>query len=150
MADPEHVPEAFEEALQDERIHALAMEVDAKQAQDFSHGVPKPGGTVLMCGGCSQPSYQLHSIELHGLWFWHCGARDRYCLAEPRLRICLRSIIPMWRPHRSVRTTPSFRLRHRRTNWPEPVAFGVMGMMQPQGQLQVGLRVMQGASPQAA
>ena len=32
-----------EEALQDERIHALAMEVDAKQAQDFNHGVPKPG-----------------------------------------------------------------------------------------------------------
>ena len=49
VADPEHLPEAPEEALQDERIHALAMEVDAKQAQDFNHGVPKPGGTVLMC-----------------------------------------------------------------------------------------------------
>ena len=49
VADPEHVPEAPAEALQDERIHALAMEVDATQAQDFNHGVPKPGGTVLMC-----------------------------------------------------------------------------------------------------
>ena len=49
VADPEHVPETPEEALQDERIHAIAMEVDPEQAQDFDHGVPKPGGTVLMC-----------------------------------------------------------------------------------------------------
>ena len=45
VADPEHVP-STRGGLQDERIHALAMEVDAKQAQDFDHGVPKPGGTV--------------------------------------------------------------------------------------------------------
>ena len=56
---------------------------------------------------------------------------------------------PSKRPYHTI--IPGFVTRTGPTG-PEPVmAFGVMGgMMQPQGQLQVGLRVMQGASPQAA
>ena len=155
VADPEHVPEAPEEALQDERIHAIAMEVDPKRAQDFDHGVPKPGGTVLMCAADArgratsfiQSNYMGFGSGIvvpgTGIALQNRGCGFVCVPDHPNVAA------PSKRPYHTI--IPGFVTRAG-VSGPEPVmAFGVMGgMMQPQGQLQVGLRVMQGASPQAA
>ena len=155
VADPDHVPELPSDALQDERIHALAMEVDPKRAQDFHHGVPKPGGTVLMCAADAR-GRATSFIQSNYMGFGSgivvpgtgIALQNRACgfvcvPGHPNV------VAPSKRPYHTI--IPGFVTREGKSGSEALMAFGVMGgMMQPQGQLQVGLRVLQGASPQAA
>ncbi len=49
IADPMHMDLRVQDLLDDAYLKDRAALIDPARAQDFKHGAPKPGGTVLLC-----------------------------------------------------------------------------------------------------
>ncbi|MCP4797705.1 MAG: gamma-glutamyltransferase, partial [Phycisphaeraceae bacterium] len=49
VADPRFVDVSPSELLADDRLARLAASIDRSKAQTFDAGIPKPGGTILLC-----------------------------------------------------------------------------------------------------
>ena len=49
IADPRFMKVSVDELLADEYLASRAKLIDPAHAQDFAHGEPKPGGTILLC-----------------------------------------------------------------------------------------------------
>ncbi len=49
IADPRFMNVSVEELLDEKYLESRAKLIDSSKAQDFKHGIPKPGGTILLC-----------------------------------------------------------------------------------------------------
>ena len=158
VSDPDVLTTSCEELLDPSRLKELAQKIRTDKAQDFNAGVPRPGGTILLCaadneGGCVsfiQSNYMGFGsgvvIPEWGISMQNRGACFHLDPAHPNC------VAPSKRPYHTIipgMTTP--------TDPNEPMqnglmAFGVMGgMMQPQGHLQVLSRIQDSQqNPQAA
>ena len=54
VADPRHMKVSVEELLDPSYLERRAKMIDPGKAQDFKHGEPKPGGTILLCTADNQ------------------------------------------------------------------------------------------------
>ncbi len=54
VADPRFMRVTAKDLLDPARIDELAAMIDPAKAQDFAHGPPNPGGTILLCTGDAQ------------------------------------------------------------------------------------------------
>lgn len=159
VADPAWMRVAPEELLSPARLDALAARIDPTKAQDFDHGPPNRGGTILLCAADAegrmisliQSNYMGFGSGIvvpgTGIAMHNRGANFTVEEGHPN-RVAggkrpYHTIIPGF-----VTTAGGDDGAH-----PEPlVAYGVMGgFMQPQGQLQTYLRMVRyGQNPQAA
>ena len=158
VADPDHVTNSPAELLDNARLEKLAARIDPNKAQDFSAGIPKPGGTILLCaadadGRCVsfiQSNYTGFGsgvvIPGWGIAMQNRGACFHLEPGHPN------QVGPKKRPYHTIipaLATPTD------PNAPKEsalMAFGVMGgFMQPQGHVQVLSRVRDfEQNPQAA
>ena len=158
VADPRYMTVKPSELLDPARIAALAAKIDPSKAQDFQHGPPNKGGTILLCAADAegrmvsliQSNYEGWGsgivIPGTGIAMHNRGANFTLEEGHPN------QVGGGKRPYHTI--IPGFVTR-------EPAggaaasplcAFGVMGgFMQPQGQLQTFLRMVDyGQNPQAA
>ena len=158
VADPRFVDVSPAELLAPARLKELADRIDPTKAQSFDAGIPKPGGTILLCtadaeGRCVSLIQSNYTGFGSGVVIpgWGVAMQNRgacFHLADGHPN----QIGPDKRPYHTIipaMATP--------TDPTAPaadglMAFGVMGgFMQPQGHLQVLSRVRDfGQNPQAA
>jgi gamma-glutamyltranspeptidase/glutathione hydrolase len=157
IADPDFMDSEAESLLDDGYLDELASLVDPEHAQDFKHGQPKPGGTVLLTtaddegnmvtwiqsnymgfgSGIVVPGTGI-SLQNRG----HCFSTEA---GHPN------QIAPGKRPYHTI--IPGFVTRVNEAGQDQPLmAFGVMGgFTQPQGHVQVIVRMADyKQNPQAA
>jgi gamma-glutamyltranspeptidase/glutathione hydrolase len=169
VADPVHMKVSVEGLLDPAYLQTRAKLIKADQAQDFNHGQPKKGGTILLCaadasGGMVsfiQSQYEGFGcgvvISGTGIAMNNRGACFTLEEGHPN------QVAGGKRPYHTIIpgfvTRASLSSRERggvRADSPESLnpimAFGVMGgFMQPQGHVQVFLRIFQfKQNPQAA
>ena len=164
VADPRFVDRSPEELLAPDRLESLAERVDPGAAGEFDAGIPKPGGTILLCsadaeGRCVsliQSNYTGFGsgvvIPDWGIAMQNRGACFHLADGHPN------QVGPDKRPYHTIipaLATPSGNALHdpARQNAPGGLmAFGVMGgFMQPQGHVQVLTRMRDHLqNPQAA
>lgn len=156
VADPRHMRIAPEALLTQAHLDELAGRVDAEHAQDFSAGIPRPGGTVYLCAADSRG--MMVSFIQSNYTGWGSG------IVVPGTGIALQNrgacfnldpahpncVGPSKRPYHTI--IPGFLTRHTEQGESPAMAFGVMGgFMQPQGHVQVVQRMVDFAqNPQAA
>jgi gamma-glutamyltranspeptidase / glutathione hydrolase len=146
------------ELLEPARIAELAAMLDPSKAQDFQHGPPNPGGTILLCAADAQ-GRMVSFIQSNyegwgsgivvpgtGIAMHNRGANFTLEPGHPNQvgggKRPYHTIIPGMITSEPIATGPATPL----------AAFGVMGgFMQPQGQLQTFLRMINHRqNPQAA
>ena len=158
VGDPAVMRVSPESLLDRAALAKLAAEIDPSRAQDFHHGPPKTGGTILLCTADKdgnmvsliQSNYQGFGsgvvIPGTGIAMQNRGA----CFTLEKGHV--NEYAPAKLPYHTIipgmlvtRAPGSSRAQPR-------IAFGVMGgYMQPQGQLQVASRIEDHrANPQAA
>lgn len=158
VADPRFMRVAASELLGAERIAELASKVDPAKAQDFNHGPPNSGGTILLCASDAQgrmvsliqSNYEGWGsgivIPGTGIAMHNRGANFTLEAGHPN------QVGGAKRPYHTI--IPGMITRDASAaESPRPLAaFGVMGgFMQPQGQLQTFLRMVNHRqNPQAA
>ena len=158
VADPRFVGRAPAELLADDRLRQLASRIDPAKAQAFDAGIPKPGGTILLCtadreGRCCsfiQSNYTGFGsgvvIPEWGIAMQNRGACFHLEPGHPN------AIAPAKRPYHTIIPALSTPADPAASPSSGLMAFGVMGgFMQPQGHLQVFSRIRDhGQNPQAA
>ena len=138
-------------------LETLAAEIDPMKAQDFQHGPPKTGGTILLCAAdrdgnmvsLIQSNYEGWGsgivIPNTGIAMQNRGA----CFTLERGHV--NEYAPGKLPYHTI--IPGMLIRRdAKGDAKSHVAFGCMGgYMQPQGQLQIASRLEDHrANPQAA
>jgi gamma-glutamyltranspeptidase/glutathione hydrolase len=152
VSDPEHAEIDVRELLSPSYLDSRAALVDPDRAQDFGHGTPRPGGTVLVTA--ADASGMMVTLIQSNYMGFGSGAVVRGTGIALQNRGCGFSLQPGHpneiaggkRPYHTI--IPGFL-----TCDGAPVAaLGVMGgPMQPQGHLQVVVRLVdQDDNPQAA
>jgi gamma-glutamyltranspeptidase/glutathione hydrolase len=158
VADPRFVDRSPEELLAAERLRELASRIDPAKAQSFDAGIPKPGGTILLCtadreGRCCsfiQSNYTGFGsgvvIPNWGISMQNRGACFHLEPGHPN------AIAPAKRPYHTIIPALATPADPAASPASGLMAFGVMGgFMQPQGHVQVLSRVRDhGQNPQAA
>lgn len=164
VADPRFVDRSPEELLEPARLRELAGRVDRAAAGEFDAGIPKPGGTILLCtadrdGRCVsfiQSNYTGFGsgvvVPDWGIAMQNRGACFHLADGHPN------QVGPGKRPYHTIipalatPTPPSTHDPARQSSPGGLMAFGVMGgFMQPQGHVQVLSRIRDHAqNPQAA
>ncbi len=142
VADARHMRITVEQLLEPARIAALAARIDRARAQDFSSGIPRPGGTVYLCAADArgmmisfiQSNYMGFGsgvvIPHTGIAMQNRGACFNLELGHPNC------VGPHKRPYHTI--IPGFVTRVHDGGEHAAMAFGVMGgFMQPQGHTQV-------------
>lgn len=152
IADPAHMTTTVSALLDPAHLEAQSRRIDPRRAQDFRHGAPKQGGTVLLtaadAGGMMVTFIQSNYtgfgsgvvIPGTGIAMQNRGACFTLEAGHPN------QVGPGKRPYHTI--IPAFVTRKG-----EPLmAFGVMGgAMQPQGHAQVIIRLADHRqNPQAA
>lgn len=148
VADPKFMRMTVDELLDEARLSDLASRIDPSRAQDFDHGPPKRGGTILLCTAdrdgrmvsLIQSNYEGWGsgivIPDTGIAMHNRGANFTLEKGHPN------EFGPAKRPYHTiipglVTSDPAAGETLRGL-----MAFGVMGgFMQPQGQVQVLLRM---------
>jgi len=152
IADPAHMDVDVSQLLDDSYLESRAKLIDPDRAQDFKHGSPRKGGTVLLCAadaeGCMVSFIQSNYagfgsgvvIPGTGIAMQNRGACFTLEEGHPN------RVGGGKRPYHTI--IPAFVTRNRES----VMAFGVMGgAMQPQGHGQVMIRLADhGQNPQAA
>jgi gamma-glutamyltranspeptidase/glutathione hydrolase len=156
IADPRFMSVQANALLGDDYIASRAALINPSRAQNFEHGQPKPGGTILLTTADSsggmvsfiQSNYTGFGsgivIPGTGIAMQNRGACFTLEKGHPN------EVGGAKRPYHTI--IPAFVTRDGAAG-PEPVmAFGVMGgFMQPQGHIQVVIRMADfGQNPQAA
>jgi gamma-glutamyltranspeptidase / glutathione hydrolase len=158
VADPRFVDVSPSELLADDRLARLAASIDRSKAQTFDAGIPKPGGTILLCtadgeGRCVsliQSNYTGFGsgvvIPGWGIAMQNRGACFHLADGHPN------RIAPDKRPYHTIIPAMATPTDPAASPADGLMAFGVMGgFMQPQGHLQVLSRVRDHRqNPQAA
>ena len=158
VADPRFVDVPPTELLADDRLARLAARIDRSKAQTFDAGIPKPGGTILLCtadgeGRCVsliQSNYTGFGsgvvIPGWGIAMQNRGACFHLADGHPN------RIAPDKRPYHTIIPAMATPTDPAASPADGLMAFGVMGgFMQPQGHLQVLSRVRDHRqNPQAA
>ncbi|MBL9120748.1 MAG: gamma-glutamyltransferase family protein [Phycisphaerae bacterium] len=158
VADPRFMRVAASELLGNANIAELAAMLDPAKAQDFQHGPPNPGGTILLCTADAQG--RMVSLIQSNYEGWGSG------IVVPGTGIAMHNrganfTLEEGHPNRVGGGKRPYHtiIPGMVTAEPTPAsaasplaAFGVMGgFMQPQGQLQTFLRmVTHRQNPQAA
>jgi gamma-glutamyltranspeptidase / glutathione hydrolase len=157
IADPDWMDVDVADLLDDAYLAERARLIDMKRAQDFRHGSPKPGGTVLLTAADAagtmvsfiQSNYTGFGsgvvIPGTGIAMQNRGACFTLEAGHPN------QVGGGKRPYHTI--IPGFVTREAAPGGTEPVmAFGVMGgFMQPQGHAQVIMRMADHhQNPQAA
>jgi gamma-glutamyltranspeptidase/glutathione hydrolase len=151
VADPDHMRLAPADLLAGPRLDSLAARIDADRARDPGHGRPQPGGTVYLATGDAEGRavsfiqsnyYGFGSgvvVPGTGISLQNRGAGFATDPDHPN------AVAPGKRPFHTIIPAVA-------TDTEGPaLAFGVMGgPMQPQGHLQMLLRLAAGQNPQAA
>jgi gamma-glutamyltranspeptidase/glutathione hydrolase len=157
IADPDHMQIDPESLLDNAYLDERAALIDPERAQDFKHGQPKPGGTVLLTTADNEGN-MVTWIQSNYMGFGsgivvpgrgislqnrgHCFSTEA---GHPN------QIAPGKRPYHTI--IPGFVTRADERGEQQPLmAFGVMGgFMQPQGHAQVIIRMADyKQNPQAA
>lgn len=173
IADPAHMRVSPDDLLNDDYLASRAKLIDTKRAQDFKHGEPKHGGTVLLCAA-DQEGTMISLIQSNytgfgsgivipetGISMQSRGACFTTEKGHPNEvaggKLPYHTIIPGFVTNNSLspRERAGVRADGSATSAasPEPLmAFGVMGgFMQPQGHMQVIIRMTDyHQNPQAA
>lgn len=164
VADPRFVDRSPEELLDPRRLEQLAERVNPEAAGEFDAGIPKPGGTILLCtadddGRCVsfiQSNYTGFGsgvvIPDWGIAMQNRGACFHLADGHPN------RLGPDKRPYHTIipaLATPTGADLHDPASQASPgglMAFGVMGgFMQPQGHIQILSRIRDHRqNPQAA
>ncbi len=158
VADPRFVDVPPSELLAADRLRELADRIDRSKAQRFDAGIPKPGGTILLCtaddeGRCVsliQSNYTGFGsgvvIPGWGIAMQNRGACFHLADGHPN------RIAPDKRPYHTIIPAMATPTDPAASPAEGLMAFGVMGgFMQPQGHLQVLSRVRDHRqNPQAA
>lgn len=156
VADHDHMQTTSDELLASDRLEKLAATIDPKRAQAFDAGIPKPGGTILLCtadaeGNCVsfiQSNYAGFGsgivIPETGIAMQNRGACFTLEPGHPNV------VAPEKRPYHTI--IPGLVTPAPGGSPFDLMAFGVMGgFMQPQGHLQVLSRMVDfKQNPQAA
>ncbi len=156
VADPANMRITSAELMEPARLVKLAKRIDLAQAQDFSSGIPKPGGTVYLCAADSQ-GMMISFIQSNYAGFGSGVVIPGTGIAMQNRGACFNletghpnCVGPSKRPYHTI--IPGFVTRTTPTGEEPAMAFGVMGgFMQPQGHVQVMMRMIDFAqNPQAA
>jgi gamma-glutamyltranspeptidase/glutathione hydrolase len=156
VADPANMRITSAELMEPSRLVKLAKRIDLAQAQDFSSGIPKPGGTVYLCAADSQ-GMMISFIQSNYAGFGSGVVIPGTGIAMQNRGACFNletghpnCVGPSKRPYHTI--IPGFVTRTTPTGEEPAMAFGVMGgFMQPQGHVQVMMRMIDFAqNPQAA
>ena len=156
VADPAHMRTTVESLLAPERLDSLAARIDLARAQDFSAGIPKPGGTVYLCAADSQ-GMMVSMIQSNYMGFGSGVVIPGTGIAMQNRGACFNRVEghpncvgPSKRPYHTI--IPGFVTRLAARGEEPVMAFGVMGgFMQPQGHVQVLTRMVDAhQNPQAA
>lgn len=156
VADPAHMRVTVAELLARDRIAALAARIDRSRAQDFSSGVPRPGGTVYLCAADSR-GMMISFIQSNYMGFGSGIVIPNTGIAMQNRGACFNlevghpnCVAPNKRPYHTI--IPGFVTRRTAAGEEAAMAFGVMGgFMQPQGHTQVITRMVDhGQNAQAA
>lgn len=170
IADPEHMRVTSAQLLDRAYLESRAKLIDPAKAQDFKHGEPKPGGTILLCTADAagnmvsliQSQYGGFGsgvvIPDTGIAMQNRGACFTLEPGHPNQvaggKRPYHTIIPGFVTHRSVspRERDGVGVESENASERPLMAFGVMGgFMQPQGHLQVFTRLVDfNQNPQAA
>jgi gamma-glutamyltranspeptidase / glutathione hydrolase len=152
IADPEHMRVTPESLLDPDYLAGRASLIDPQRAQDFDHGPPAHGGTVYLCAADADGS-MVSMIQSNYRGFGSGIVIPGTGIAMHNRGCCFtlepghpNRLGPGKRPYNTI--IPGFVTR----GGAPLMAFGVMGAyMQPQGQIQVLLRIIDhGFNPQAA
>ena len=153
VADPASMTTVKPEHLLDSAyLESRAKLIDPSKAQDFQHGEPKPGGTILLCAADAAGN-MVSFIQSQYTGFGSGVVIPGTGIAMQNRGACFslepghpNEIAPGKRPYHTI--IPGFVTRDDQ----QLMAFGVMGgFMQPQGHLQVVSRIFDHAqNPQAA
>jgi gamma-glutamyltranspeptidase/glutathione hydrolase len=157
IADPRSMTVKVEQLLDPAYLEGRVRLIDPAKAQDFKHGEPKPGGTILLTTADAagnmvsliQSQYEGFGsgvvIPGTGIAMQNRGA----CFTLEKGH--LNEVAGGKRPYHTI--IPGFVTRQEPNGGSQPImAFGVMGgFMQPQGHAQVFTRLVDfGQNPQAA
>jgi len=157
IADPEFMDVAVADLLDPAYLESRARRIERTRAQNFRHGMPRPGGTVLLTAADAegnmvswiQSNYTGFGSGMvvpgTGIALQNRGGNFAIEKGHPN------DIAPGKRPYHTI--IPGFLTRPGENGEQIPVmAFGVMGgFMQPQGHAQVVSRIVDhGQNPQAA
>ncbi len=146
VADATHMRTTAAELLARERIAAHAARIDRTRAQDFSSGIPRPGGTVYLCAADSK-GMMVSFIQSNYMGFGSGIVIPNTGIAMQNRGACFtlerghpNCVGPSKRPYHTI--IPAFVTRRTPTGEVGAMAFGVMGgFMQPQGHTQVITRM---------
>lgn len=157
IADPKHMDIQVAALLDPAYLDERAKLIREDQAQDFEHGTPKPGGTVLLTAADEQ-GQMVSFIQSNYMGFGSGIVVPGTGIAMQNRGCCFATaqghpnrIGPSKRPYHTI--IPGFVTRRDRSGIEQPVmAFGVMGgFMQPQGHVQMMVRLADyHQNPQAA
>jgi len=157
IADPASMDKTTDALLDDAYLDGRAALIDEGRAQDFQHGSPKPGGTVLLTAADEQ-GQMVSFIQSNYMGFGSGVVVPGTGVALQNRGCCFATtpghpnhIGPNKRPYHTI--IPGFVTHADPQGKQQPVmAFGVMGgFMQPQGHAQVVVRLADyKQNPQAA
>lgn len=157
VADPRSMPFDPNELIDPGYLEERAKLIDTKRAQDFKHGEPKVGGTVLLTTADAEGN-MVSWIQSNYTGFGSGIVPDGTGVSLQNRGACFvldeghpNQLGPGKKPYHTI--IPGFVTRPLADGSEEPVmTFGVMGgFMQPQGHLQVLLRMRDDEqNPQAA
>ena len=157
IADPEHMNIDPGQLLADSYLDKRATLIDPARAQDFAHGQPRPGGTVLLTTADDQGN-MVTWIQSNYMGFGSGIVVPGTGISLQNRGHCFSTepghpnqIAPGKRPYHTI--IPGFVTKRNDQGGDDPVmAFGVMGgFMQPQGHTQVVVRLADyQQNPQAA
>jgi len=157
ITDADHMRVSVRDLLDEGYLSLRAAMIDRSRAQDFGHGVPRAGGTVYLCTADAdgmmvsfiQSNYMGFGsgvvVPGTGIALHNRGCNFSLDAGHPN------AAGPAKRPYHTI--IPGFVTRVDAGGVERAVmAFGVMGgFMQPQGQVQVLVRIADhGQNPQAA
>ncbi|KAA0217525.1 MAG: gamma-glutamyltransferase family protein [Leptolyngbya sp. PLA3] len=146
IADPDAMRVTVDALLDEDYLASRARLIDRVRAQDFGHGQPKQGGTVLLCAADAEGT-MVSMIQSNYSGFGSgvvvpgtgISLQNRGCCfsLEPGH---VNEVAPGKRPYHTI--IPGFVTRDEGDVEKPVMAFGVMGgFMQPQGHAQVLMRM---------
>lgn len=146
IADADAMRVTVASLLDDDYLASRARLIDRSRAQDFSHGQPKEGGTVLLCAADAEGT-MVSLIQSNYTGFGSGIVVPGTGIAMHNRGCCFsleagdaNEIAPGKRPYHTI--IPGFVTRDDHGVENPVMAFGVMGgFMQPQGHAQVLMRM---------